>query len=921
MTPTPRQILEARGVYEAAIKLGWTETAHYWHYPVYSLSGEIITQRGKAYPNQDLPKYIWPDGKPENSESDYYIPKGAKEAIAAAGGVCYLANGEIGVAAFHAAGIYNVIATLHSEITVPKTLIPTLESLGISTLINIPDKDEAGLKAAVKWRDALLLSGVEYQAKQWPDYLPEKADFNDLWIALNFDAKAAKEALENCQALILPQPKTKKIVIQDNPEHTPEGLINTIASALGIQDWKADGFSRKNVHCLFHEDSEESAGFNRITGVMNCFACGSHSPRDVAERLGIDWKQYYPQREKKARKKPVRIEKAIIEIASDEQVITSEQVHYEMYATPAYPSGQYIGWINQDWLPLTWVKALLHLCHSKSATAVYAIRFHRAVRTAKINPESMTISDLQEILGSYDEVGHWQKAPRKGVQAFIDAMTTWGFFLLLATNIESIDIVTKSGKNLGGRPQLHYAINACTEDLRYKLAELLEPALLEHLTEKELAPRAPSFRDSLDLPFDEFRKWRDRTHSGYHDYVLHLIQSKVTELLESDFAYEFSKDDLAHPSKLRGRLLRTILAPYSRDMDDEDVPEGVEIPEKGIQLSRGKLSLELGCSASSLSKLYEENQVGVKRIRGWYEVESPNNCDILSELKEAPSRLNKDLGGISIGIKLKVRKIGKEKAEYLPYISYADKAKDDYEKWNGRIEKLYIWVEQPSLLWLMNADEIAAKAAKDAELLEDALEAAEDEMESAKILKKAEKAPRKKTTVAGKDRLFTGLDKGWIAEQIALEVHKYTPYKLSGLAIVDNQENVVVSLPSYKELVIWLNQNASTKALRSEYSYYNEEKVMASKKNAVYYIHCELLNKTYVASGADIDDAVKQDFKLLASKKHPCRALQAAYNEFGKDSLAWGWLEDGGDYLEGQVEYWTRKLSEDKPWNTFNQIA
>lgn len=96
---------------------------------------------------------------------------------------------------------------------------------------------------------------------------------------------------------------------------------------------------------------------------------------------------------------------------------------------------------------------------------------------------------------------------------------------------------------------------------------------------------------------------------------------------------------------------------------------------------------------------------------------------------------------------------------------------------------------------------------------------------------------------------------------------------------------------------------------------------MASKKNAVYYIHCELLNKTYVASGADIEDAAKQDFKLLASKKHPCRALQAAYNEFGKDSLAWGWLEDGGDYLEGQVEYWTRKLSEDKPWNTFNQIA
>lgn len=46
----PSDILKQRGIYEEAIKAGWIENNGYWDYPIFSLAGEKIATRGKAYP-------------------------------------------------------------------------------------------------------------------------------------------------------------------------------------------------------------------------------------------------------------------------------------------------------------------------------------------------------------------------------------------------------------------------------------------------------------------------------------------------------------------------------------------------------------------------------------------------------------------------------------------------------------------------------------------------------------------------------------------------------------------------------------------------------------------------------------------------------------------------------------------------------
>lgn len=932
---SPSEILQARYIYEEAIKLGWIEEKSYWFYPLVSPDGQIIGKRGKAYPNQKIPKYIWPDGKPEDLDTQWYIAPDTKDEIEKAGGLAYLANGSPAMIAYRVAGIRNVLATELSEIAVPKNIINYCNRMGITSIIYPVDKDEAGMQSAINWRDALAGSGIDFIALQWPDTMPAKADANDVLIYCKGNAEEFNWILRECtEEIELPISTVQKPIQFDySSDKTPQGLIDTIASALGIHDWNNDGWSRKNVHCIFHDDSHESAGFNHISGVFHCFAlCGSHSPKVVADRLGIDWKQYYPpKREKKAKLSKKSKQKSDIDQTPEIEIVDPRRIRHEPIIMEI-PQPEIIwSWINQDDIPHSWVKAMLTLCHSKSATTVYAIRFHRAVRKALINPQLFTINEIQAILGAYDDYGVWRKAPRKSVQNFVDTMLAWNFFRILLP-IESLeDIETKSGKNSDkkvGRPKIEYSICTDTDMLKFRLAELLEPALMEILVDKELAPRNHTFRDSIGLPVSEYRIWKERINTARHEIIMKQIEERIKDVIENNFSMDYTDEDLAHPSCLRGKLIRMLLAPYSRDINDIEAKQnGIKVSPKGIQLSKGKIALELGCSESSLKSLYTENNVGAMRIKGWVEVINPNNCDILAELREAPLKLSKELGGFTIGIKLKVYKPLEGKSEYLKPV-YSDKAVEHYEKWNGRIEKLYIWVEQPSLLWLMNKDEIAAKrleiAKKEAD--SDEIEDVENEVswnmpKSIEGEEKAEKKPRKKSFMTGKDRTDTQLNPDYIAEQMALEVHQFTPYKLSGLSILDDSDKLITELSGYKELVIWLNQNASKKAIRSVFSFYGGIEIEMKKKSAIYYIHCEPLNKTYVGASEDVQESVKNNLSLLAKKKHSCVALQAAYNEFGKDSLQWGVLEDCESSELAELEkQWIAKISKEKEWAVFNRV-
>jgi uncharacterized protein with FMN-binding domain len=825
---TPREHLTKRGIAAEADLAGWQEGDGRWLYPIFNLEGEVIAHRGKAYPsNSGKFKYTWFPEKPKDPASDWYILLGTANAIAAANGVAWLANGEPASLAYKAAGVHNVLATTLSEISLPRNLKQILNALGITRLLYPVDNDAAGMKSAIKWRDALRGTGIDYQAFTWGEDAPNKADGNDIWIALEFDAAAFQAKLKSLESVVLPEPIVMPKVELGSFDETPRGLIDAVAASLGIQRFRANGWSVKNVSSPFREDKEPSAGFNQLSGVLHDFGTEeSYSIKEVAERLGIDWKPYYPKKPLKPAKKA---EKAVV-AEYDEKL--DKNSHYwtgkhpapksesvpldlsietmvEMEAKPIYINR---AWIDQDELPYSWVKAILHLGHSKSVISVMMIKLHRAIRGGLINPESFTISDLIRVLG----------LSRNAIQGGLDTLIAWTFLLILSTTESTIkDRATEQGKKSDvkmGRPEIRYALNCHTDDLRLKLMELIEPKLLEVLSEKDFAPRTPSLRESLDLDLNEFRVWHERVNTNRHDYLVHLIQEWSCDIRENDFAYSFTDEQLESPAALRGFMLKNFISQYpseDRKATNRETGEVVTIA-KGVQISNAKLALMLGCSVSSVKNLVKDNGIGSEEVYGWYEVENPNQADIRKELREAPYNFNRELGGRSVAISL--RPVGRKtlKLDYSPV--------ELFEQWDGRIEKLHIWIQQPSRLWVMTEQELNERAEERAakEAVAEAIESSyQGKTEQAEVETPKEKKTRKPSFVSGKDRIYTGHSYDWKYEQLALETHLYTPHKLSGLAVLADNGEVVAKCESMAKLVEWLNQNAAKTMIRTVESYYN----------------------------------------------------------------------------------------------------
>jgi len=313
-------VLKDRLIFEEALQAGWREYKYYgrpgWSYPVFDYkNGEIIGTRWKAAPGRAGMKYGWIPEKPDNQAVDWYILPETRQAIAAADGICYLANGEPALLAYHAAGVHNVISTTLSEAAVPADALELLRHFEVARLVypidnDPPDKKgkRAGFQSAINWRDALRDSGIDYEAYHWASFAPDKADANDMWIITKGEQAAFNEIIRDLIPVDLPAPvqQEKREFDDADYEKTPTGLIDAIINAAenkgykGRKDWL-------NGPCLFpenhvHDDKNASAGIAKKTGVLNCFVagCGEHGHREVAERLGIDWRQYYSKPKKKA---------------------------------------------------------------------------------------------------------------------------------------------------------------------------------------------------------------------------------------------------------------------------------------------------------------------------------------------------------------------------------------------------------------------------------------------------------------------------------------------------------------------------------------------------------------------------------------------------------------------------------------------
>lgn len=303
---SPRKHLEKRLIHIMADEAGWLENdvKHRWQYPVLDRNGKIIATRSKAYPEYaDEMKYGWVPNKPANPDAQWYVLPGAIEATKARG-IAYLANGEPASLAYHAGGVHNVIATTLSEIAVPADTVSYLRAIGVSRLLYPVDKDEAGLKSAIKWRDALAGSGIDFEAFQWPENMPAKADANDVLIHVNGDTEAFRLVINSLHAIELPAQVVDEKTYSIPAEFDKGGLVSAVRMELD----KGGHLGRKirqrvwlECHCPFHDDKKVSAGFNIESGVINCFGgCGkAFSPIAVAEHFNLNWKQFLPERESK----------------------------------------------------------------------------------------------------------------------------------------------------------------------------------------------------------------------------------------------------------------------------------------------------------------------------------------------------------------------------------------------------------------------------------------------------------------------------------------------------------------------------------------------------------------------------------------------------------------------------------------------
>lgn len=313
MFPVWQQKLIDRGIWEQAKALRWELQSYShkgqplpgWTYPIFDSSGKIIARRWKALDSSTTPKYVWIKGS--NGTAPYYMAPDLAEAIRAAGGLCYLAAGEIDLLTYHAAGIRNVLSWF-GEGNVPGALAKDLADMGVTWTVYAPDLDDAGRTSAVKVRAALRGSNIGYEFKLLPSDLGNGGDTNDLWQSptIGFDAIKFAEVLARLPELPLPEMVDKPArsangegnQAEDNPDY-----YRAIEQALGLssEDYKKGGQGEgwsKAIACPIkshqNDNSNPSATWHKDKHILRCFKCGqTFLAKEVAAAKNIRWTDYH----------------------------------------------------------------------------------------------------------------------------------------------------------------------------------------------------------------------------------------------------------------------------------------------------------------------------------------------------------------------------------------------------------------------------------------------------------------------------------------------------------------------------------------------------------------------------------------------------------------------------------------------------
>lgn len=253
-----------------------------WKYPA-PMGGD----RWKNADSKKHPKYTWIPSKP--AEATIYHAPDLLQAIDAAGGVIWYVT-EADVWTLRAAGIKNAMSAFTE--TAPAGLGDMLVSMGVTHVMIAPDQDKTGLGFAQRVKAELWGTPIDLTCLALPFPEDSGGDIGRAWVGY--------DRPEPFLYWLMGLPRVE--IADPEPVHeTPApdysitdtdplaAMRQAITARLGVRSFNADGFSAKNIACLFHDDQNPSASLHVEKGLY-CHACQQwYTWKALAEALGIPW--------------------------------------------------------------------------------------------------------------------------------------------------------------------------------------------------------------------------------------------------------------------------------------------------------------------------------------------------------------------------------------------------------------------------------------------------------------------------------------------------------------------------------------------------------------------------------------------------------------------------------------------------------
>lgn len=812
-----RDNLKARGVLDSWIRHGFEPQGKQGRYPIFDLDGQVIGHRLKLLTGKQ--KYLWSPSKPKHALAEWYILPGTAEAIAKADGICYLANGEPALHAYHTATVYNSIATTLSEVAVPPNVIEILIQLGVKTLVNIADSDNAGVLAATNWRDALHESGIGYQARQWDKALGDKADANDLWKWTSFNPDAFKTGLDATQALLLPSFEKPVVYIPDDslPDITDKltrALIDAIQPNMTGKVHKGWRMHR----CIHHDDDKASAGINPQTGVINCFACGSHSPYESADALGIDWRGMYPKRERPQQRptmtdaqqtdyseppvfNPERLEAFVETLERGERIqqcTIQDELSVKAVAYAAFD--QYKSWWKTEEIPAMLYSAILNLANTRSETARVLGLMHKALLNGRLNWVLFTEADV------IDAIGLDKRLVRKALQD----LKEWSLVHFLSGGYIYNILHSETALNYfahyprtGRKPQW-YTINFDLITICEEIFKRLEVRFREKLHRKTYAARTRKMAE--DMGFDRVADWNGIQQRNEIVMASDALSKRQEHKLQTELC-----GDGTHWFGWQKALENPTIYPI--DWNEVDSIKGLRsqllihhIQNVCSENTREDLRRLVGGSDSTLQSLYEDNHIATQQ-----QFEKLDIAADFDDLREVTREKQRDLRGVIQKVSFKYKGEKGWHPQELPLEKVAYQYASDRE----RITRVFMLVCKPSRQWLMSEEEIEAKQAE--------VETQENSVSETPVTKVYE-------PIAASTPSYKTHEKKFSRSQDAIAIRMFSPHELVGDTVFDVDKEPVFKMQQAGDIERWLNDHALIKTVNKQNG---EERVVSLKKWAM----------------------------------------------------------------------------------------